>query len=222
MNATTAAATLRPVWREVLATSYAALGNVVAGIGDGQWQLPTPCSEWNVTQVIQHAAGDQLAYAEALGVGVGPADNPFDPSGTIDGSAAALVSAAIEQTAAAWATVADDTGSVPTPLPHGALATPVAAVMCALDAAVHAWDIAIATGQPSPLTDELAGHLLTAARTAHPAPGSGEEAEIVEPLRQWGAYAAVLDAESGDTRIAELLRYLGRDPRVDQRAVTNP
>ncbi|MFE7799818.1 TIGR03086 family metal-binding protein [Nocardia sp. NPDC057440] len=217
MNITTAAdatATLRPVWREVLSTSYTALENAVAGIGDEQWQLPTPCSEWNVTQVIQHAAGDQLAFAQALGVGVGPAYNPFDPSGTIDGSAAALVREAIEQTAAAWATVADDTEAVPTPLPHGALATPVAAVMCALDAAVHAWDIAIATGRPSPLTDELAGYLLTAARTAHPAPGSGVEAEIVEPLRQWGAYAAVVDGDAGDTAVAELLRYLGREPRA--------
>ncbi|SEL72401.1 TIGR03086 family metal-binding protein [Rhodococcus maanshanensis] len=217
MNLTTAAdatATLRPVWRDVLSTSYAALEGVVAGVGDQQWQLPTPCSEWSVAQVIQHAAGDQLAFAQALGVGVGPAYNPFDPSGAIDGSAAALVREAIEQTAAAWATVADDTESVPTPLPHGALATPVAAVMAALDAAVHAWDIAIATGQPSPLTDELAGHLLTAARTAHPAPGSGIEAEIVEPLRQWGAYAAVVEGDSGDSAVAELLRYLGREPRA--------
>ncbi|AQA25299.1 hypothetical protein BTZ20_0165 [Rhodococcus sp. MTM3W5.2] len=217
MNLTTAAdatATLRPVWRDVLSTSYSALEDVVAGVGDQQWQLPTPCSEWTVTQVIQHAAGDQLAFAQALGVGVGPAYNPFDPSGAIDGSAATLVHEAIEQTAAAWATVADDTDSVPTPLPHGALATPVAAVMAALDAAVHAWDIAIATGQPSPLTEELAGHLLTAARTAHPAPGSGVEAEIVEPLRQWGAYAAVVEGESGDSTVAELLRYLGRDPRA--------
>ncbi|WP_433711525.1 TIGR03086 family metal-binding protein [Nocardia sp. CA-084685] len=217
MNITTAAdatATLRPVWRDVLATSYRALTDVVAGIGDDQWQLPTPCSEWDVTQVIQHAAGDQLAFAVALGIGIGPAYNPFAPSGTIDGTAADLVRDAVEQTETAWATVTDETETVPTPLPHGALPTPVAAVMCALDAAVHAWDIAIATGQPSPLHDELAGHLLTAARTMNPAPGGGPEAEIVEPLRQWGAYAAIVDGAQDDTTVAELLRYLGRDPRA--------
>ncbi|GAA3838635.1 hypothetical protein GCM10022226_71160 [Sphaerisporangium flaviroseum] len=82
--------------------------------------------------------------------------------------------------------MSDDTETVPTPLPHGDLPTPVAAVMCALDAAVHAWDIAIATGQPSPLDDELAGHLLAAAQG------------IVEPLRQWGAYAPVVEAEAAD------------------------
>ncbi|PSR63783.1 TIGR03086 family protein, partial [Nocardia sp. MDA0666] len=84
---------------------------------------------------------------------------------------------------------------------HGALPTPVAAVMAALDAAVHAWDIAIATGRPSPLTDILATHLLTAAT------------DLIEPLRQWGAYAAVLDAEPGDAPADTLLRYLGRNPR---------
>ncbi|WP_174186263.1 TIGR03086 family metal-binding protein [Nocardia barduliensis] len=212
MNATTPA--LPTVWRDVLTDSYRALETVVAGVGADQWHLPTPCSEWDVTQVIQHAAGDQLAFAEVLGIGDGPAYNPFAPSGAIEGPASELVREAIEQTSVAWATVDDATETVPTPLPHGALATPVAAVMCALDAAVHAWDIAVATGQPSPLTDELATHLLTAARAIHPAPGSGEAAEIVEPLRQWGAYAAIVDGPADSTAVADLLRYLGREPRA--------
>ncbi|MGW6727300.1 TIGR03086 family metal-binding protein [Nocardia sp. NPDC055029] len=206
MNSTAA---LDTVWRDVVATSYAALADVVAGIRDDQWNLPTPCSEWTVTQVIQHAAGDQLAYAAALGIGAGPSYNPFAPSGTIDGSAAGLVRAAVDETAAAWATVADSTATVPTPLPHGDLPTSVAATLAALDAAVHAWDIAVATGQPSPLTDELATHLLTAARTVHAAPGSGVDAEIVEPLRQWGAYASVVEATSTGP-VDDLLHYLGR------------
>jgi uncharacterized protein (TIGR03086 family) len=76
-----------------------------------------------------------------------------------------------------------------------------AANACALDAAVHAWDIAVATGQPSPLTDELAGPILEAAKA------------VVEPLRGWGAYAPELPAEPGDGPVEALLRYLGRDPR---------
>lgn len=207
MNSTAA---LETVWRDVVATSYQALSDVVAGIADDQWNLPTPCADWTVTQVIQHAAGDQLAYAAALGVGPGPSYNPFDPSGTIDGTAATLVREAIDQTAAAWATVSTETTTVPTPLPHGDLPTPVAATLAALDAAVHAWDIATATGQPSPLNDNLSAHLLTAARTIHPAPGSGTAAEIIEPLRQWGAYAPIVEGVA-TTPTAELLHYLGRN-----------
>ncbi|MEV6063594.1 TIGR03086 family metal-binding protein [Nocardia asteroides] len=202
-------AALETVWRDVVATSYAALADVVAGVRADQWDLPTPCEQWSVTQVVQHAAGDQLAYAAALGVGPGPAENPFAPSGTIAGEPSALVRAAVEQTAAAWSTVADTTPTVPTPLPHGELPTAVAATMAALDAAVHAWDIAVATGQPSPLTDDLATHLLAAARTLHPAPGSGAEAELLEPLRQWGAYAPVVEAPT-ITPVEALLHHLGR------------
>ncbi|WP_433562969.1 TIGR03086 family metal-binding protein [Nocardia sp. CA-151230] len=198
------ATVLAPAWREVLAASHRALAEVVAGVAADQWDNPTPCSEWTVTQVVQHAAGDQLAYAKFLGIGDGPACNPFEPSGHLDGGAVELVSAAIEPTATAWSTVTDGTETVPTPLPHGELPTPVAAVMCALDAAVHAWDIAIGTGQPSPLTDELAGHLLTAARG------------LVEPLRDYGVFAPVVTGlPATDTPVAdELLAYLGRNPRA--------
>jgi hypothetical protein len=75
----------------------------------------------------------------------------------------------------------------------------LAAGACALDAAVHAWDISVATGQPSPLTPDMSRQLLAVAT------------RIVEPLRAWGAYAAALEPESGDD-VAALLSYLGRRP----------
>ncbi|MEU8824965.1 hypothetical protein [Streptomyces sp. NPDC048636] len=68
-----------------------------------------------------------------------------------------------------------------------------------LDAAVHAWDMAVATGQPSPLTTELARPLLAAAR------------QLAEPLRGF-AFGPELPAEEGDDEVAALLRYLGRRP----------
>ena len=89
---------------------------------------------------------------------------------------------------------------MPTPLPPGELAAPVAAAACGLDAAVHAWDIATALGQPRFLPDELAAQLLAAQA-------------IIEPLRQFGAYAAALPPQPGDGPADELLRYLGRDPQ---------
>jgi hypothetical protein len=74
-----------------------------------------------------------------------------------------------------------------------------AAAVCALDAAVHAWDIAVATSQRSPLTPALAAVLLAAA----PA--------VADPLRGW-AYADALTPTEDDDEVARLLRYLGRDP----------
>ncbi|WP_328390336.1 TIGR03086 family metal-binding protein [Nocardia sp. NBC_00416] len=194
-----ATAQLAPIWRDVLTAAHDALRSVIAGVEPGQWQLATPCAEWNVAQVAEHAAADQRAFAAALGVGAGPAYDPFSPPGDIADGPVSLVAVALAETATAWSTVADDTETVPTPLPFGPLPTPIAAVLCALDAAVHAWDIAVATGQTSPLTDDLAAPILTAARGR------------IEPLRDWGAYGAIVEGRDG-TSTDQLLRYLGRRP----------
>lgn len=184
----------------VITESLDLLSAAAAMISDANQQAATPCAEWTVTQVLQHAAGDQLAWAAALGVGGGPAESPFAPSGQLDGRPADLLDPALAAARTAWAPVRPDDDAIPTPLPQGQLPAPVAAAACALDAAVHAWDIGAALGQSGFLPDALAAQLLTA-RT------------IIEPLRQYGAYAAALPPQPGDGPAAELLRYLGRDPR---------
>jgi uncharacterized protein (TIGR03086 family) len=171
-----------------------------AAVTPAQLGAPTPCTEWTVTQVLQHAAGDQLAWAAALGTGSGPADDPFSPSGRLRTSVDDLLAPAIATAATAWAAVPPGAEPVSTPLPQGALPAATAAAACALDAAIHAWDITSALGRPSALTPQLAAVLLPAARA------------IVEPLRQYGVYAPALAPEAGADAAAELLRYLGRDP----------
>ena len=64
---------------------------------------------------------------------------------------------------------------------------------------MHAWDIAVATGQNPPLTPALARPLMVVAT------------QIVEPLRAYGAYAPALEGQTDDAA-ALLLRYLGRRP----------
>ncbi len=169
-------------------------------INETNGKAPTPCTEWTVTQVLQHAAGDQLAWAAALGTGAGPADNPFAPSGQLEGGVNGLLDPALATARTAWAAIGPDRPAVPTPLPAGELPVSVAAAACALDAAVHAWDIAAALGQPALLSDDLAEQLLPARA-------------IIEPLRQFGVYAAALSPQPADGHAPELLRYLGRDPQ---------
>ena len=101
--------------------------------------------------------------------------------------------------AAAWRTVSDAAAEVRTPLPLGPLPVWVGLGACALDAGVHAWDIAVATGQPSPLGLTDARLLMAGA------------SRIVEPLRAF-AYAPALPANEADDELAALLRYLGRRP----------
>jgi uncharacterized protein (TIGR03086 family) len=184
-------------WTALLADSHAALRSVAIA-GD----QPTPCDKWTVTQVLQHAAGDQIGYAAAITGGPGPGYDPFAPSGRLEGDPRAFVDEALDRSAAAWSTVDPQASAVPTPLPQGPLPAWLAGGACALDAAVHAWDIAVALGRPSPLTEAMAVDLLVVAR------------EIVEPLRAWGAYAPALPLAPGEDQDhrATLLAYVGRDP----------
>jgi hypothetical protein len=89
----------------VITESLDLLEAVAAAVTDATGQAPTPCAEWTVTQVLQHAAGDQLAWAAAIGVGTGPAENPFAPSGHLDGSVDDLIKPALAAARAAWETV---------------------------------------------------------------------------------------------------------------------
>jgi uncharacterized protein (TIGR03086 family) len=151
-----------------------------------------------VTQVLQHAAGDQLGFASIITGEPGPTENPFDPSGVLDVAPLELLEPTLQAAARAWSGIAADADDAPTPLPQGAMAAPVAVGACALDAAVHAWDIAVATGQPSPLGPELAATLLDVAQ------------QIVEPLRAYGAYAPAVEAAADADPVTALLAYLGR------------
>jgi len=183
----------------VLEQAHRALRDVVAVVPSDAWQLPTPCEQWTVAQVLQHAVGDQQGYAATITGEGWPTENPFEPSGHLAGEPVALVESATRAAARAWSTVPADGPDVTTPLPVGPLAPWVGAAACALDAAVHAWDIAVATGQESPLTPELATELHAAA------------VQFVEPLRAF-AYAPVVPSEEGDGPVESLLRYLGRSP----------
>ncbi|WP_424217198.1 TIGR03086 family metal-binding protein (plasmid) [Streptomyces sp. BI20] len=183
----------------VLAEAHEALRAAVGGVPEDGWGAPTPCAEWNLAQVVRHAAGDQLAYASVLTGGPGPSENPFDPSGELTDDPGAGVSAALEAAAEAWAGVSPDAGEVSVPIPPHTVSASVGVRACALDAAVHAWDIARATGRPSPLSPSLAGDLLPAAR------------QLVEPLRGF-AFGPALPPRDGDDTASALLRHLGRDP----------
>jgi len=185
---------------DVLDEARAALRATVAGVPVDGWRRPTPCAEWDATQVLQHAALDQGAWAAVVSGSQPSGENPFAPSGRLDGAPLAYVEGALEASAPAWARVSSDGGTVPTPLPSGPMPPADAAAAAALDAAIHAWDIAMATGQRSPLSPELAQSLMPVARA------------IVEPLRAYGVYAQALEADQGAGDDAVLLAYLGRDP----------
>ena len=185
----------------VLDTSLAALRATALRVPAHRLDDPTPCSRWNVAQVLLHAAGDQHGWAATVGAGTLPAYDPFDPPAQLTGSIAELIQPAVDSAANVWARIEPGSGPVRTPLPPFPTMTPeLAAGACALDAPIHAWDVAVATGQDSPLTDDLAEQLEPAARA------------VADALRGF-AYAPPVPGQASDDASSALLRYLGRDPR---------
>jgi uncharacterized protein (TIGR03086 family) len=184
---------------DVLNQAHSALRTTVAGVTDADWKLPTPCEQWNAAQVLRHACGDQLAYTAAITGSGGPSENPFEPAGEPPADPQALVAAALDGSVRAFATVSAGAQGVPSPLPQGPLPAETVVGAAALDAAVHAWDIAVAVGLPSPLNADLAARLMPVATA------------LAEPLRGF-AYAPALAPQPGDDATAALLRYLGRRP----------
>ncbi|WP_328300583.1 TIGR03086 family metal-binding protein [Streptomyces sp. NBC_00435] len=186
---------------DLLDQAYAALRSVVDGMPADALDRPTPCDQWNVGQVLQHAAGDQLAYAGRLTGGAGPAEDPFAPTGALAGTPAELLEPALEAAAEAFAGVEPGAEGVAVPLPPFAVTAETAVGAAALDAAVHAWDIAVAAGLPSPLTPGLAAALRPAAE------------ELAEPLRGFAYAPALAPAPDRDADpAASLLAFLGRRP----------
>jgi uncharacterized protein (TIGR03086 family) len=184
-------------WPALLTDAHRALRSAVTGVPADAWERPTPCDKWTVTQVFQHAVGDQIGYAAAITGGPWPTEDPFAPSGHFEGDALTVLDEALQASSRAFVTVDVGAVEVPNPLPQGPMPAWLVAGACALDAAVHAWDIATATGQPSPLTPPVARQLMAVAT------------RIVEPLRAYGAHGPARDADHNDD-VATLLGYLGR------------
>ncbi|MEW2158902.1 TIGR03086 family metal-binding protein [Streptomyces sp. NPDC007189] len=182
---------------EVLLKAHAHLREVVAAVPENAWGGPTPCSEWTVRQVLNHARIDQQAYGLALGADR-PGEDPFSPADALHGDPVTELEKVLDAVAGAYARLPGDAESVPTPL--GPLPLPLAAGAAALDAAVHGWDIAVATHQIRPLAPALAAALRPAAD------------HLVPRLRAYSVFAPARTPADPRDETAALLAFLGRDP----------
>ncbi|MET9897068.1 TIGR03086 family metal-binding protein [Streptomyces sp. NPDC006446] len=185
---------------ELLTRAHARLRDVVAGVPEGAWGAPTPCAEWTARQVLNHARLDQQAYGAAITGGGWPDGDPFHPVDGLDADAAAALDKVLADVADIYGGLSVGAEEVATPL--GPLPFRVAAAAGAMDAAVHAWDIAVATGQESPLDDDLAAGIGLAAD------------RLADHLRNaFGVFAAAREVPAGAGRAEALLAFLGRDPQ---------
>lgn len=123
-------------------------GQLIDGVRDEQWDQPTPCAAWSVRELTDHlTAGNQL-FARALS-----ADSPTETDGPADQPAPAYRESA---TALLSAFGAAGVMERVVTLPIGTVPGIVALHLRLVEALVHGWDLARATGQSPHFDEELA------------------------------------------------------------------
>jgi uncharacterized protein (TIGR03086 family) len=139
-----------------LETALDGAGALVATVSAEQWDLPTPCSDWTVRQLVNHlVGGNRLATRILRGEPMPPVDQ-LGRRGHEDqlGSdpAAAFATSAEELLEALRAPGVLE--SVHT-LPAGTLPGPAVVHLRTVEALVHGWDLGRATGRQLSVPDEL-------------------------------------------------------------------
>jgi uncharacterized protein (TIGR03086 family) len=132
-----------------------AFGARVHAVRDDQWELPTPCSEWNVRQLVNHLVYENR-WTPPLFAGrtIAEVGDRFegdllgdDPKAAWDGSAKEAV-AAVQEHGAMERTVHLSFGDVP---------GSEYAMQLFADHLIHGWDLARAIGADERLDPELVG-----------------------------------------------------------------
>ena len=184
--------------RTALATAVRIGGETIAAVRCEQLRLPTPCSDYDVEQLLGHMVF-ALHNLAVVGRGEDPLTVGYSAEAT-DGDWPSTWSAAAHDAQAAWAEPA-----LLDQLHRFAFATLPGAVAMAIYASevtVHTWDLARATGVMPAWNDSVVLLSLDAMRQGLPADGRGGEMPF-DPVVPVAAEAAPID---------QLVAWTGRQP----------
>ncbi|MGZ8733797.1 MAG: TIGR03086 family metal-binding protein [Acidimicrobiia bacterium] len=133
--------------------ALAATRAIVAGVGDDQWSLPTPCAEWNVRELVNHIVAGNFWAAE-LGAGKTIPEVGDRLDGDVLGDDPL---AAYDASAAAASAVFSAPGAMEAPcaVSYGPVPGEIYAGHRFIDVLIHGWDVAAATGQDTRIDPEL-------------------------------------------------------------------
>jgi uncharacterized protein (TIGR03086 family) len=163
--------------------------DVLVNVTSDQLSSPTPCAQWDVKALIDHViTGNQRVVERAGGQVVSLPE---------DLRAAHRASAKTAQE-----TFAEPRGLTRTyPLPIGDVPGTAFIELRTSDLLIHAWDLAIATGQPTDLDPELADYVLAFSKQMMSRPGLRGEG------RPYGGEQPCGDERPAADRVAA---FLGR------------
>jgi uncharacterized protein (TIGR03086 family) len=168
-------------------------GQIVAGVASSQRELPTPCTEWNVEALLNHMITVNWMFA---GLAEG---KPPESESQSNGDAAVVYRQSADALNLAW----QDSGRLEKTyqLPFGELNGEGVLGIHVIEAVVHGWDLAKATGQQPAYEPALVETATQGARASFNGPrGPGMPFAPEVPV-------------SGDLpAIDRLAAFLGRQP----------
>lgn len=184
-----------------LATALEDAGQLVAAVGPGEWDRPTPCTDWTVRGLVDHLVAGNRLFTRVLDADpVPPDDLPrFLAEDHLGDDPAAAFRASADDLLAAFEApeVLQRTHTVPA----GTLPGPAVVHLRTIETLVHGWDLARALGRRPPFPDELAEAELEVARELL--------GRLPEGRRAFAPPQPVTDAAPAIDRLAALL---GRTP----------
>jgi len=179
-----------------------ALAALVRGVRDDQLSGRTPCPDYSVADLLDHIGGLSVAFASAA-----RKDDPEGHAPSADGSRLEdgwrdRIAAALEDLGEAWQDPAAYDGLTMA----GPIEMPAdqAALVGLDEVTVHAWDLAVATGQPYPADPAAVSACQAFVDSFEPPPGgAADDGGLFGPPVAVPGDAAALD---------RLLGATGRDP----------
>lgn len=146
---------------------------VIAAIKPDQADLPTPCRSWPVRQVIEHLMNDIDQFEVTATGGTADWSKSTRPVGD---DWYGEFRAGADRLVAAWRRAGDLSGTIALP-GMGDVPARFPLDMQVAELAVHAWDLARATGQPTDLDQEIGQHALGFMTSSMRPEFRGDEAE---------------------------------------------
>ena len=125
---------------------------VVDGVTADQLDAPTPCSEWDVRDLLAHMVGVNEVFAAAVR---GEQPKETSDADILSPDPSTAYRRSMEEAIAAWSS--PDVLEQTLHLPFGHMPAAFAIGIHFIDNLVHRWDLAIATGQDHLLNAESAG-----------------------------------------------------------------
>jgi uncharacterized protein (TIGR03086 family) len=168
--------------------------SVIGQLQPAHREMATPCTEWNVHQVIEHVCQGSHMVAGALRQQPPGADAPdVLANGPAEGWANAHAALAAAATPENLSEIRELPGL-------GAMPGEVAMSVIVADAVTHAWDVAKGTGVTIDIPEDLAGWALATWQQVVPAEGRG------------GGFAEVVPVGDNASAVDRLVGWTGRKP----------